>query len=206
MNSDPRDKHNKPEFDPELAAVRSAWDRLEQNEPPHLLDQAVLNTARRHLERPRPRRSLRWLGAFASALVVVLALAIVVRQDQQGPVPPVPGTDGLRMDRDTPAPAKTKRERKLMLQDEPREARPELRQIAPAAPEAASEAEPVQRKEQQLHSLDAFEEDMADSDPDAWIERMLSLRAAGRLEELEAELADFRRSWPDYPLPPELLD
>ena len=93
-----------------------------------------------------------------------------------------------------------------MLQDEPREARPELRQIAPAAPAAASEAEPVLRKEQQLHSLDALEEDVADSDPETWIERMLSLRAAGRLEELEAELADFRRSWPDYPLPPELLD
>jgi hypothetical protein len=55
-------------------------------------------------------------------------------------------------------------------------------------------------------SLDAVEEDAARPDPEAWVERMLSLRAAGRLEELEVELAEFRRSWPDYPLPPELLD
>jgi hypothetical protein len=201
MNSDPRDKPNKPEFDPDLAAVRSAWEGLEQTEPPDLIDQAVLNTARRHLE--RPRRPLRWLGAFASAIVVVLALAIVVRQDQQGPVPPVPDSDGFRMDRDTPVPAKTKQEYEQMMQDEPRKARPELRQIAPAA---ASEAQPVQGKETQLRPLDAVEEDAAGPDPEAWIERMLALRAAGRLEELEAELADFRRSWPDYPLPPELLD
>lgn len=206
MNSDPRDKPSNPEFDPDLAAVQSDWNGLEQAEPPDLLDQAVLNTARRHLERPRPRRSLRWLGAFASAAVVVLALAIVVRQDQQGPVPPVPGTDGFRMDRDTPAPAKTKQERKLMMQDEPAEAQPELRRIDPAAPAAASEAVQIRREESQLHSLESFEEDAARPDPEAWVARMLSLRAAGRLEELEAELADFRRSWPDYPLPPELLD
>jgi hypothetical protein len=204
MNSDPRGKPNKPEFDPDLAAVRSAWEGLEQTEPPDLLDQAVLNSARLQLE--RPRRSLRWLGALASAVVVVLALAIVVRQDQQGPVPPVPGTDGFRMDRDTPAPAKTKQERKLMMQDEPRETRPEPQQSAVAAPAAASETEPVQGKGPQLRSLEAVEEDAAGPDPEARIERMLSLRAAGRLEELEAELADFRRSWPDYPLPPELLD
>lgn len=206
MNSHSRDKPKHPEFDPELASVRSAWESLEQVEPPDLIDQAVLNTARRQVEHSPPRRSMRWLGAFASAAVVVLALAIVVRQDQQGPVPPVPDSDGFRIDRDTSATAKSKQELNLKMQDEPSEAQPEMRQISPAARAAASEAVPAQGQELQLRSRETMEEDTARPDPEAWVERMLSLRAAGRLAELEAELANFRRSWPDYPLPPELLD
>jgi hypothetical protein len=206
MNSDPHDNPNNPEFEPDLSAVRSAWEGLEQVEPPELLDQAVLNTARRNLKGAQPRRSMRWLGAFASAVVVVLALAIVVRQDQQGPVPPVPGSDGFRMDQDAPARAKSKQERKPMMQDEARQAQPETRQIGPAARAAASEVVPVQGDESRLRALESLEEDAGRPDPQAWIEQMRALRAAGRLDELEAELADFRRSFPDYPLPPELLD
>jgi hypothetical protein len=206
MNSDSPDKPKYPESDPDLASIRSAWERMEQAEPPGLIDQAVLNTARRQLEDSQPRHSMRWLGAFASAVVVILALAIVVRQDQQGPIPPVSETDGFRMDRDTSTATKTKREPELMLQDEVREAQPEMRQINPAARAAASEAAPMQGEELRLRSREALEENAARPDPEAWVERMLLLHAAGRLEELEAELVEFRRSWPDYPLPPELLD
>ena len=58
----------------ELGRLQSDWDRQERVEPPELLDQAVLNAARRDLE-PRPSRGLLpWLGGLSTAAVVVLAL------------------------------------------------------------------------------------------------------------------------------------
>jgi hypothetical protein len=40
--------------------------------------------------------------------------------------------------------------------------------------------------------------------PDKWLEDILSLRRAGRLAEADAALAEFRKAYPDHPLPPLL--
>jgi len=72
---DPKD--HKPElnagnnWEQDLESVRSALSGLESVEPPDLLDQAILNTARRELTASRPR-PMRWVGAFATAAVVIL--------------------------------------------------------------------------------------------------------------------------------------
>jgi hypothetical protein len=41
-------------------------------------------------------------------------------------------------------------------------------------------------------------------DPKTWIERIQALRREGKLEEAGRSLQEFRRRYPDYPLPPEL--
>ena len=41
-------------------------------------------------------------------------------------------------------------------------------------------------------------------DPKTWIERILTLRRDGKLDEAERSLQEFRRRYPGYPLPPEL--
>jgi hypothetical protein len=41
-------------------------------------------------------------------------------------------------------------------------------------------------------------------DPKTWLERILALRREGKLQEAERSLQEFRRRYPDYPLPPEL--
>jgi hypothetical protein len=51
-----------------------------------------------------------------------------------------------------------------------------------------------------------MEEDAASPAPADWLERMLQLQQAGRLEELQAELEAFRKTYPGYPLPPELRE
>lgn len=102
MNHDP----NKPEqpgkepqdFERDLEAVQSAWEAMEKAEPPDLVDQAVLNTARRDLEPPKEKRPLRWLGGFATAAVVVLAVSVVVQQNQTVPEPPSLENGGVQMD------------------------------------------------------------------------------------------------------------
>jgi hypothetical protein len=104
MTMDPKDRKSEasqaenPERDldaADLAMIRSAWSGLESAEPPELVDQAVLNIARREIA-TRKRRSLRWIGAFATASVMVLAITIVV---QQSPEPLNTGrSNGARLD------------------------------------------------------------------------------------------------------------
>jgi hypothetical protein len=104
MTMDPKDR--KPEMNPgnnweqDLESVRSALSGLESVEPPDLLDQAVLNTARRELAASR-RKPMRWVGAFATAAVVVLALSIVIQQDQKTPDPR--SGNGIKLDATRPA-------------------------------------------------------------------------------------------------------
>jgi hypothetical protein len=40
--------------------------------------------------------------------------------------------------------------------------------------------------------------------PEAWVEHVRSLRAQGREAEATAELAELRRTYPDFQLPPDL--
>ena len=202
MNSDPPVKYGDAEFDADLDAVRSAWSRLAQSEPPELLDQAVLNRAKRPLEASRKRPPLRWLGGLATAAIVVLTLAIVVRQDEQTALAPMPDSDGFRLEQGAGRPEE---EDRAVLQDEPT-AETRVMQKAPTAAAAAHEAGEARRQEAALPSAQALEQRETVANPDLWIERMLELRASGDAERLEAELEAFRRAFPDYPLPPELRD
>ena len=85
MTNDPRKPEDESKLEQELAEVHAEWRSMAQAEPPDLVDQAVLNAARRDLEPARKRRPLRWLGGFATAAVVVLALTLVVEQEPQRP-------------------------------------------------------------------------------------------------------------------------
>lgn len=204
MTHNPNDRASDRQLEQELETIRSVWQTQERAEPPDLLDQTVLNTARRALQDRRKQRPLRWLGAFATLGVVVLALAIVVQQDQQGPVPPLPKTDGLWLDQQVSPPAKAASDAVVA---EPEGGRAELRMQRQAAPTVAREQAPALRDEQLPPKREeALEEDADIPDPEAWIERMLRAKKAGHLDELRAELTAFRRAYPDYPLPAELRE
>lgn len=116
MTKDPRDQQSGPEFEQDLEAVRSAWSGLEKTEPPDLLNQAVLNTARRALEVRRKSRPLRWLGGFATATVIVVALTIVIQQDEQQIPPALEKTNGFMLNQD--APVAHKKEMKKSVAEE----------------------------------------------------------------------------------------
>ena len=87
---DPRDRKSEAQQERDLAgdldAIQAEYSGLEAIEPPALLDQAILNTARREMATGR-RRPMRWIGAFATASVFVLALTLVIQQDK-GPLEP----------------------------------------------------------------------------------------------------------------------
>jgi hypothetical protein len=193
--------------DPDLEAIAAAWRRLPADEPPELVDQAVLNHARRDLETARPRR-LRWIGHFATAGVAVIAVSVWLLQD---PAPTTPaGDDALRI-----APAAESAPPQSLKLEERRFAPSAVAESAPPAPASdarakgpkvlADEAQPAPT--QPAAASRAAMPPGTDAErrtPDDWIEDMLALQAAGRVAELEAELEAFRTAYPDHPLPPAL--
>jgi hypothetical protein len=202
MTSDKRNSGTDRSLGQDLEAIRAAWQVLPQDEPPDLLDQSVRNAAHRALPLDKRRRSVRWLGSLATAAVVVLAVAIVIRQDPEGPVPPLPKSDGFRLD-----PAVTTERRASdakALDREPGHAEITLQRASRAA--VSESPPPTAEKAPAAAPLDAMEEDAASPAPADWLERMLQLQQAGRLEELQAELEAFRKTYPGYPLPPELRE
>ena len=182
------------QLEQDLALLREADPETAAAEPPELIDRAVLNMARRAQPSGEKRVRLRWLGAFATAAVVVLAFSLVLQQDPQAPPPA--DTDELRLDRSA------------------------LSAPPPAAPSATTAAEPATAPKTRRGARVEFEApppladeamarelDAADSpplDPATWVQRLLQLQRDRAYGELKTELAAFRESYPDYPLPAEL--
>ena len=235
-NKDRPEHSSRPDLEPELEqdleAIRSAWPRMEAQEPPELVDLAVLNAARREVA--GRRRPLRWLGAFATASIIVLTLTVVIQQD---PNPPVARDepDGLKLDRSTIGETRQRADEAATPSAAPTAAAPAA-SMAPAAPsvmkmEASEESgsrdrdrekESMALPEQQLEMDASVATEPLEAGPMAevaekalegsplpateWIERLLQLRASGQEDRLNEELAEFREAYPDYVLPPELSE
>jgi hypothetical protein len=206
-NDDRKDRRTASKDDAELEDVRAAWRDLPAEEPPDLLDRAVRNAARRDLERPR-RRRLRWIGPFATAGVVVIAVSILLLQDwrpQTGePAETLrleeraergPGTDAAPANRRSTPQMMTARPREKGAADQEKAAATEQEPAAVASDAPAPAAEALQRE-----ATPAPEPISAE----AWIAELMQLRMQGREAELEAGLEAFRAAYPDYPLPHEL--
>jgi hypothetical protein len=228
MTNDPRKPQDESKLEQELAEVHAEWRSMTQAEPPDLVDQAVLNAARRDLEPARKRRPLRWLGGFATAAVVVLALTLVVEQEPQRPDLPA-ATEKSRAPVDAPDKQTLQSSEPAPLQAplppaEPRQMAREARRDAPrlkAADENATAEKPeagtaqrfepaaaaappaAEAVEAEAFSDDALEEALR-TDPETWIRQLLELQAQGDTDALEAGIAAFRSAYPEYQLPPEL--
>ena len=71
-----------------LEKLGRVYDRLPNDEPPALLDQAVLNSAHRAVEKKPHWMKFGWLHGLSTAAVEVLALSIIINQREL-----VPGFD-----------------------------------------------------------------------------------------------------------------
>jgi hypothetical protein len=98
---DPKDQANESardaDLDQDIRSIRAQLGTHGETEPPALLDQAVLNAARRELA-ARRRRPARWIGGFATAAVLVLTLTLVLEQQQTTVPPETRRIDGLRQE------------------------------------------------------------------------------------------------------------
>ena len=287
MIMDPKDQKSElnpgHDWEQDLEVIRSALPDLDSAEPPEMLDQAVLNSARRDLATTR-RQPARWIGAIATAAVVVLALSIVVQQDQKTPEPGI--GNGIQLNTPSPAVAEKEAPVATAITSELQHASPPPSATArdePAALEkqgfeskklkdtagslSASSPEEVDHMAQRslmkvndkhdsqalaetgveesraqaeddksvspaisLNDFDVVRERVEETEsnvlptdssardkaelsgdeailaPDAWIEYMLELQKAEKLEDLKAELEAFRIAYPSITLPAELED
>ncbi len=85
---------NDKSLDESLDTLGRAYDRLPHDEPPELLDQAILNSARRAVEKKPHWLKFGWLQGLTTAAVFVLALSIIVNQREQVPLFESGGRDG----------------------------------------------------------------------------------------------------------------
>jgi hypothetical protein len=164
---------------------------LGREEPPQALDEKILAAAR------RPRGMRRWALPLSIAAVIVLSVTVTLEiqrepaqrknliEEQAAPkfetTPAVP----MKFDRrvqtpSTNAPAAGR----LSRESTDRE------RFERAAPAAAEE------RAKQLGAAES---------PERWLERIAQLRRAGRDDEADRLLADFRRRFPDYRIPEAAL-
>jgi len=214
MTTDPRHQKEENELDREIGQVRSTWAGLEKEEPPHLLDQAVLNRAQRELGSPgtagRKRWALGWPGAFATAAVVLLALTIVIEQQQQAPAPVAEEADGFKIDRDGPFTSKKEKppeaaaDRATAQENLAEKTRNETR-TKPLLMDSASTRAAAEQSDAGIPAVLAKSQGELPA-VEAWIEQLLQLKKDHQDEQLAEELSRFRAAYPDYPLPNELDD
>jgi hypothetical protein len=68
-----------------LEKLGQAYGRLEQDEPPDLLDQAILNSAHRAVEKRSGWKRFGWMHGLATAAVFVLAFTVILDQRELSP-------------------------------------------------------------------------------------------------------------------------
>jgi hypothetical protein len=217
MNQKPEDR-----LDQDFRQLQRAYDALPEDGPPELVDQAVLNLARREAAGGKVRRpwSFGWVHALTSAAIVVLAVAIYTHQPDAGVDEPLrvakPPSPKLRDVQSEIQPLQIPAQRPAYTAPTPMR---EIRQrdsaaiLAEPTPAAAVEgeqnlADAVEERSSELAAKAAGATDVDDDTPtpEQWLQRILELKREGNEAAAARELQAFRAAWPDYPLPPELSD
>jgi hypothetical protein len=199
--------------------VSQRYRELAGEEPPRELDRAILAAARRSVDRPHaplvtPGGRHRWYFSLGAAAVIVLAVAVTYHMQREQPDPDSAGVPAAPAAREPPAPAAkpetgSKAAPSIAPERKPRvpavvpepgsqaqERRRELASEAPGARSdsvagAASSARPMQAPVVET--------------PERMLERIAGLRKEGKHEEADKLLAEFKRRYPDYRLPENVV-
>ena len=86
MNSHHNNGENDRSLNETLGKLGQSYAKLGQDEPPELVDMAILNSAHRALEKKPHWMKFGWLHGLTTAAVFVLALSVVIHQRESQPV------------------------------------------------------------------------------------------------------------------------
>lgn len=212
------------ERDPKLS---QAYHELGREEPPRALDDAILAAAHR-AERTHPAPLLspgvgrpareRWTFPLAAAAVIMLSVGVVMHLQQEQP-----GIDGIQVAAEklpsVPASAPAP------VAEAPKPAPPAVASAPGPAPAPAEVASSRNREPMVMQRTEEGMRDRADSaerqvlseatakrsqdageTPEKWLERIAELRRAGRHDEADKALAEFRQRHPGYRIPEPMLE
>jgi hypothetical protein len=155
--------------------VSQRYRDLGGDEPPPALDDAILAASRRSVVSRR-----RWYLPLAAAAAIVLAVGVAVQVEHGQPEQQAPTS-----------PSDVREEEARQFR---KEAFKDRREAAPArVPQTA----PARATGSLLGRA-------AEADPEQWLLSIAELRKAGRDEEADKALAEFRQRYPDYRIPEEM--
>lgn len=86
MNSNHKNGEGNGTLHDDLEQITRAYKSIEQQEPPELLDQAVINSAHRAVEKKPGWMQFGWLHGLSTAAVIVLAISLILQQRETSPV------------------------------------------------------------------------------------------------------------------------
>lgn len=208
------------QFDDEREVSR-LYRELPEERPSARLDDAIRAEARwvagtvpAPLVAPTGRR--RWYFPLAAAAVIVLAVAVTWHVEREQPdayvAEPVgrkhQARESAQAPRDAVVPLAKEQEAKVAEEAPSRLRQEPAAAAAPAAPaprvdEARPQLGEVARSEMAQRRVMAVK---APETPEQWLERIAKLRAEGRHEDADRELAEFRKRYPDFRITPETLE
>jgi len=219
------------EIDPKLSRL---YREAATEEPPAALDAAILAAARKHAARPERRKHASWLSWMApvsavATLVVGVSIAFLVQRDQ-----PEPARD-MRIRPIAPrprsaAPARTTESAEANAAGGAAAAKAEAataplpRPAAPPAPAAqaftgesrAKASEPRTMQESNVARdaapgapaaarLAPLPQPSVQRSAESWLEEIGRLKREGHDKEAAQQLAEFRKAYPEHPVPEALL-
>jgi len=229
MNSNHKNGENNTPLEDELGRISQAYERMEHEEPPELLDQAILSSAHRAVEKQPHWTQFGWLHGLTTAAVVVLAISIILRQSEPVPVyeDDTIGNEPMQIQlqkaskKESGDPLMELR-REMKLKTEPadkdnretgilaEEVQFEAAEAMSDSPQTgallrqASPATIAEPAKSDMTAQDAMESE-AESGADAEIQAIIDLKQTGD-ESWRKELELFLQRHPDYPLPDGLRD
>ena len=215
------------------AKVTQRYRELGGEEPARELDAAILAASRRAVDsRPAPlvaptgRRG--WYVSLAAAAILVLAVAVTVHVERQSPdaevatqgmvlqgpastapaptPAPAPAPVEVRKERARAAPEAGARRDEFAPEPSAKPAAPPLAQAPARAADAQGTLASAPRAARAMSENVAARLMVQADSPEQALQGIADLRRQGRHDEADKALAEFRKRYPDYRIPPEMLE
>lgn len=222
MNSPDKNGKDDQSLDHDLGQLGQLYHSGESTEPPDMLDQAVLNKARRAAEPKNSWLDFGWIHGVTTVALVVLTFSIFTIQRETGEFEPSTGQSVNRTLGEVTGQLSAEAESDQIEVDQAetttRDQDSSLREMrAPTSVAPASASAPntdtLREKKQgvvegQLKSTDKLDnaselEASQASNQQKMLDQILKQKLAGDDRWIEG-LSDFRKLYPDFPIPEEL--